>query len=333
MNKYLSDKFKVLSAVSILMVVWIHTYYSEGKGMPILGGLETLIGNGLCLAAVPLFYVISGYLFFLKVPDGVKSIFGKMRKRVRTLLIPYFIVNAACLIFYICINLLALRYPTIDNVLNFHVLKWFDSGIGTVIYNTFWESIAFQLWFVRDLMIIVAFSPLLYALLRFGQRHRFVVPVILAILLLMLVCDVRIYLLMALFWFLCGGWLAMSTIDISRKLPDAVWIGAFVAYLALVVAKLYLEPQAWLMNAIRICGIIGMWGLYDCLARGRCPLSNAKTATLCSFTFFIYLIHEPYLNILKKLPLLVSRSEPMLIACYLLIPPTFCLIAIGGVNC
>lgn len=31
MNAYLSKKFKILSAISILMVLYIHMYYTEGK--------------------------------------------------------------------------------------------------------------------------------------------------------------------------------------------------------------------------------------------------------------------------------------------------------------
>ena len=30
MNAYLSKKFKILSAISILMVLYIHMYYTEG---------------------------------------------------------------------------------------------------------------------------------------------------------------------------------------------------------------------------------------------------------------------------------------------------------------
>ena len=41
--------------------------------------VQEFISGMMGRCAVPLFYVISGYLFFLKVPDGMASIYGKMR--------------------------------------------------------------------------------------------------------------------------------------------------------------------------------------------------------------------------------------------------------------
>lgn len=65
MTTYLSKKFKILSAISILMVLYIHMYYTEGKSLPILQIIEGTMGQ-YCLVAVPLFYLISGYFFFSK---------------------------------------------------------------------------------------------------------------------------------------------------------------------------------------------------------------------------------------------------------------------------
>lgn len=105
MTTYLSQKFKILSAISILMVLYIHMYYTEGKSLPILQIIEGTMGQ-YCLVAVPLFYLISGYLFFLKMPEGIHSIPGKLRKRVRTLLIPYIIANILTFAFYVALNML-----------------------------------------------------------------------------------------------------------------------------------------------------------------------------------------------------------------------------------
>lgn len=80
MTAYLSKKIKILSAISILMVLYIHMYYTEGNNMPILHIIEGTMGQ-YCLIAVPLFYLISGYLFFLKMPEGIHSIPGKLRKK------------------------------------------------------------------------------------------------------------------------------------------------------------------------------------------------------------------------------------------------------------
>ena len=77
MTEYVSDKIKLLSALLILMVVYIHMYYTEADGNLLV--LQKIVGGGICSVAVPLFYLISGYLFFIKVPNGRASIFDKLK--------------------------------------------------------------------------------------------------------------------------------------------------------------------------------------------------------------------------------------------------------------
>jgi surface polysaccharide O-acyltransferase-like enzyme len=93
MTLYLSEKLKVLSAVSILLVLYIHSGFhaDEIEGMVFNESVQEMISGMIGRCAVPLFYMISGYLFFYKIPNGMYSIFDKMKKRVRTLLIPYII--------------------------------------------------------------------------------------------------------------------------------------------------------------------------------------------------------------------------------------------------
>ena len=83
MTQYLSDKLRVLSLISIILVLYIHSGFhaDEIEGMVMNDRVQEFVSGMMGRCAVPLFYVISGYLFFLKVPEGMKSIYGKMRKR------------------------------------------------------------------------------------------------------------------------------------------------------------------------------------------------------------------------------------------------------------
>lgn len=66
MTPYLSDKMKVLSLIAITMVIYIHTYYTEGEGYYYFSTMQRFFGGvGISGVANPLFYVISGYLFFM----------------------------------------------------------------------------------------------------------------------------------------------------------------------------------------------------------------------------------------------------------------------------
>lgn len=70
MNQYLSDKIKILSFYAIILVLYIHSnfhnYPHEILGMEMNHILQNTISVIIGQCAVPLFYMISGYLFFSK---------------------------------------------------------------------------------------------------------------------------------------------------------------------------------------------------------------------------------------------------------------------------
>ena len=71
MKQHLSDKLKIMSFLAILVVLFIHaglpnTLYPDGL-MQIAYVIREIIARIIGDNAVPLFYVISGYLFFRHV--------------------------------------------------------------------------------------------------------------------------------------------------------------------------------------------------------------------------------------------------------------------------
>lgn len=91
---YVSDKLKVLSFASIILVLYIHSGYhdlpNEIQGMPFNHTLQAVIGGRLGQLAVPLFFMISGYLYFRNI-SLVRDCLPKMRRRAATLLVPFII--------------------------------------------------------------------------------------------------------------------------------------------------------------------------------------------------------------------------------------------------
>ena len=85
MTQYQSDKIKIISFLSIILVLYIHSsfhdYPHEIQGMLFNHYLQVTISQCLGQCAVPMFFAISGYLFFLGV-KGVDDVWKKMNKRV-----------------------------------------------------------------------------------------------------------------------------------------------------------------------------------------------------------------------------------------------------------
>lgn len=104
MTPYLSDKMKVLSLIAITMVIYIHTYYIEGEAYSAFSTLQRFFGGvGISGVANPLFYFISGYLFFMGMTN-VSECFPKIKKRFRTLFVPYLLANTIAFAMYAALD-------------------------------------------------------------------------------------------------------------------------------------------------------------------------------------------------------------------------------------
>jgi len=206
MNTYLSEKIRVVSFACIILVLYIHSgfhdYPNEIQGMPFNFALQEAISGMIGRCAVPMFFAISGYLFFRNI-ENWGELWQKMRRRCRTLVVPYLI---ACL--FPALFALALEaMPWTGSFVNgsgfsenlakpWHELLWLlyvDSDNG--------QPYAFHLWFLRDLIVIVALSPLLLLLIRkIGIK---LMVVVLFALNFAGLPDNPTY---GLFWFVFGAW-------------------------------------------------------------------------------------------------------------------------------
>lgn len=140
-----------------VMVVAIHTYFNEslnlrGAEIPFTGEwaheLITFFSIVLTDAAVPAFFVISGYLFFMKtIPDACKKYdwggyLFKIKRKCLTLLVPYFMWNLVAFIVE------PMHYSkSITEVL---------TGFYGINGHGPWDG---PLWFMRDLFIMMLIAP------------------------------------------------------------------------------------------------------------------------------------------------------------------------------
>lgn len=94
MTPYLSSKIKIISFFCMSIVLYIHASFGVSDIPKLTLTIQQCI-SGVCgRFAVPMFYCISGFLYFQNV-NSVNDIKLKIFKRFRTLLIPF--VIAACI--------------------------------------------------------------------------------------------------------------------------------------------------------------------------------------------------------------------------------------------
>lgn len=330
-SSYTSDKIRLLSLILIIFVLYIHSGFhaDEIEGMVINDKVQEFISGMMGRCAVPLFYVISGYLFFLKVQEGMKSIYGKMRKRVGTLVVPYII---GCL-FFIGFGVLMAVLPGVSKYMNSSVMPLFSRPMGEILRSIFYDAgngspCAFQLWFLRDLILIVATSPLWYLCLK-HLKWGFV-----AVVFMLTYLDVPHVPFYSLFWFVLGGQFTKVKIELGRGNGVVnVELLALCLFLVLSIVELFFpEIIDWRLLRIPVIllGIVGAWGLYDAVVGKNFSLSQHQwLATACHFTFFIYLFHEPTLNVVRKLiVVIIGKNDVGYLVSYLLSPWIFIIVSI-----
>lgn len=125
--------------------------------------------------SVPIYFFISGYVFFIGLQKWSKEKYiKKITNRKKSLLYPYLIWNtimllASLIVLYIAPNIMngQLGDFTIEGFLSVY---WRYDGTLTNALPSY-KPMNYPLWFVRDLMIIVLLAPLLYkALKKIGRN-------------------------------------------------------------------------------------------------------------------------------------------------------------------
>jgi len=92
--------------LAFLVVLW-HSFQLEhsdrGGGMSIFNNLNSFVqvffSESICTLAVPTFFIISGFLFYGGLDAWNWQLWlGKVKKRSRSLLLPFLVWNVICVI-------------------------------------------------------------------------------------------------------------------------------------------------------------------------------------------------------------------------------------------
>lgn len=334
MNQYLSIKFRIISFILMVLVVYLHSYNLEvniatdsvqiGYGYNSI--IQDFISNGIARIAVPAFFMISGYLFFFGLKDfTIKQYLSKISKRLKTLLLPYLLWSLFGLILYFLLQSIPQSKPFFTKTLisNLNVYELF--------FKLIYDPIPYQLWFIRDLILIVITSPLIYLLIKYLRGFL----IFAAFCLWLINFDILIYSVEALFFFTLGSYLAINKHSIDKEWNVSP-ILLLSLWLILLIIKLYLNyinGDVFLKLLIHqfsiLVGMMALWGSYDAIFKKRKYTPSKNSVILLSF--FLFVSHEPLLTIIKKLFYFVlGISELTSLIIYIISPVitiTICLFA------
>lgn len=181
-----------------------------------------------------------------------------------------------------------------------------EASTRDLLHTVFLDPVPYQLWFVRNLMVCVAITPLVYLVLSWSPKTLFWVAFATWFSGLdfpRLVSSCEWYVLPGVSLFCMG-----AAITRFREALDKRWFSGTEALLLLmswVSISVWNTDLHWdghnylgMVNKVgTVLGVLALWAIYDQLPRGL----GRKIWPWAQLTFFAYLLHEPLQTVIWKL--------------------------------
>lgn len=283
--------------------------------------LKKIFADGIASASVPTLFLISGYLFSFRYDNTLSSYFRKMRSRVATLLVPLVLWNLVVLmIIYFCQeNEVTSRFmsSSSDKLKNYNLLDYFKAVVGYGRY-----PIAYQFWFVRDLLLLCLLSPIIYICLSISST---VVMIILVMIWIKVGPDKFLISIEGLMFYSFGMLLSIT----HKSLLLFEKYKTYILFLYLTSLILYVVSGGvyeFIAHKVAIvAGVINILALSSSIYKVgwlKCFLLKYSNSA-----FFVYAAHEPLMTAMRKVLLLYNPtlSDTGRSVFFMLMPLVLCL--------
>lgn len=194
------NKIDLIRVLLTIGIVSLHSTMTDlANSTPVYDGVIKAILT-ITQVCVPLFFAISGYLFFRNVPEDPSSswFWAKLRSRFISLFIPFLIANCiAFVIYYATMQF----FPSM--ISGFLGDRWKDP-----VFVLWKGPINLSLWFIRELIVVTILSPVIFLIVK---HFRWWGVLILGLLLVLKIGPAP------LFYFSAGTCLAVWKIEPVEK--------------------------------------------------------------------------------------------------------------------
>ena len=312
-NSLLSETIAVLRFPMAVLILLLHSSFEheikdgisifEGWNAPVYHHLDFIFVHNICNIAVPLFFLISGFLFFKESSLTKEQYKLKIRKRIKSLLVPYLIWNAIILILYYVVQTLApsmnsgrnkfiVDYTFHDYLMSFWSMSFINKdGVSGPIDS--------PLWFIRDLMVVMVISLFLYFLIK---KMKVLMPAILTIAYIAGInTGIQGLSMSALTFFSLGAFFGIVKLDFVKMSRDIMPFTGILYIFLLFVIVLQMGSDGmhtWFSELAVLFGVFGVIGIASYMVE---RYSFKISAFLTSSTFFIFASHSEILKITIRL--------------------------------
>lgn len=286
LNKEESNYLNLLRIILIIGVVLTHTtifvpppYDFTNISYNFIYFQQEVLGE----FRVPTFFILSGYLFFKNSEFNINTYILKIQSKKKSLLLPYIIWSTFAGILHIIYDIIKTGNSKLLNPLEF--IKSFFIYTGNTIHPF---PINGPLWYVRDLMIIILFSPIIFKIItKIKIRHLIIIHLITFIIIPYAKIPFTL-LLNGIIWFTVGAALSLNKKSISVLLNKYSFV--FYVYPIFVILNIMTRGEIiheFIMQCTIILGIIFNAKFWWIILKKHCNI-NIKSA---SYVMFLYCSH------------------------------------------
>lgn len=334
-EQLLSKTIEFLRFPLIVGVVFIHTDFTniiiQGSKQvdmfhfPFFEHVFFLFSKFVFEICVPLFYFISGFLFFYRTESFSFTVYlKKLESRLHSLLIPYLFWNLAVLFFLFLAQTFfgGLLSGANKPIVQYSLSDWFWC---------FWDTshihaqsaknlpINSPFWFIRDLMVVVALSPIVFFLIK--KLHVFAV----LLLGLMWICSPYFYLpgwsTVSFFFFSAGAYFSLRKKNVVLMMKS-LFPWPIPCYILLLVVAFYSLGKGWWSYIYCASVLVGLVTAVAVTAYFIEKRRWRPNHFLASGSFFIFAFHRlPLVFVIKFLfNQFRPQSDAALLFLYFLCP-------------
>lgn len=345
-----SQVISVLRFPLVVLILFIHSNFHDisanwdvfwtinttgiGPQLPSLGDVFDIISNSLATLANPFFFFISGSLFFKEGLFSKELYLHKLQRRAFSLLLPYilwistylFLLSVAEGIFP---NWTAIVHKPIESFsfTDWLLCFWDISKIGP--QGGIAAPLVIPFWYIRDLMIICLFTPIIYKVLHWLANKQKEISILLFVALLYAsrwAENLPGLSVQGLLFFSFGAFFSIKQIKFIDVMRPLKWGGLFFAIFAWQI------NCANLMYAGLIVFTVSTTTRILERRKQQNKLAFPLPLVLINSTFFVFAFHSivlgGILTILKH-GIVVPHNELEAFLIYILSPVTMLTVSVG----
>ena len=290
----LSKSIESLRFPLILFIIMLHCYTSTSSQMSGHGTYFCII-YPLSLWAgetgVPAYFFISGLLLFY----SKKSYNQKLISRIKTLLIPYLFFNGMVLVGFLSLMFMGKPAVILDKSLadyNFfdYIRAFWDRGEWSGGNSS---PLLCPFWYIRNLMVLVLLSPLLYYIIKYT---KLIFPIVMGV--LWINCYDSAYTLQSLTMFSLGAFFPINNYNPIPLLNNYkyIFVSAFVVLGIIDFCHNFIYvPYAMQYHRLSlIANVFFLIWIGEHLSK-----YHLYSSSLSKSAFFVFAIHYPLTLVLR----------------------------------